>query len=238
MLVGCTLDQPEVDAIAKGAECRAQVKAHLLANPLKPAQSKRSPSARIAGLDGRQRSLEVQVAVPCDEHRRPIPAQGIFHEKAGIIEDKTGDRLAFNGSLNETEAGWTQNWESLNIFRCWRRPRASPPRKPTSPNSGLASPSTSSPCRCPDALRDDLLRFLPENDLPARLKTRARPPIRSAARAPSPPPPAEPSSICGARLGLHQATHPKCPTAANASAKPPPTSTLAPPDSRFPAPLR
>src|ERR1035441_1694532 len=36
LLVGCTLDQPEVDAIAKGAECLAQVKAHLLANPLKP----------------------------------------------------------------------------------------------------------------------------------------------------------------------------------------------------------
>jgi len=42
--------------------------------------------------------LEVQVAVPCDQNRRPIPAQGIFHEKAGIIEDKTGDRLAFNAA--------------------------------------------------------------------------------------------------------------------------------------------
>ena len=30
LLVGCTLDQAEVEAIAKGAECRAQVKAHLL----------------------------------------------------------------------------------------------------------------------------------------------------------------------------------------------------------------
>jgi hypothetical protein len=34
LLVGCTLDQPEVEAIAKGAECRDQVKAHLLANPV------------------------------------------------------------------------------------------------------------------------------------------------------------------------------------------------------------
>src|SRR3954464_14251965 len=36
LLVGCTLDQPEVEAIGKGTECREQVKAHLLTNPLKP----------------------------------------------------------------------------------------------------------------------------------------------------------------------------------------------------------
>jgi hypothetical protein len=119
LLVGCTLGQPEVDAIAKGAECREQVKAHLLANPLKPGNQREVEALELLAWMVANQFLEVQVAVPCDEHHRPIPAQGIFHEKAGIIEDKTGDRLAFNGGLNETEAGWTQNWESLNIFRSW-----------------------------------------------------------------------------------------------------------------------
>ena len=107
--------------------------------------------------------LEVQVAVPCDEHRRPIPAQGIFHEKAGIIEDKTGDRLAFNGSLNETEAGWTQNWESLNIFRSWL---GDDPRVAAEETnfaklwSGESKHVITMPV--PDAIREDLLRFLPD----------------------------------------------------------------------------
>ena len=44
---------------------------------------------------------------------------GIFHEKTGIVEDKTGERVAFNGSINETAAGWTRNWESFNVFTSW-----------------------------------------------------------------------------------------------------------------------
>ena len=30
-----------------------------------------------------------------------MAAEGIFHEKAGVIQDAEGNRLAFNGSINE-----------------------------------------------------------------------------------------------------------------------------------------
>jgi hypothetical protein len=73
LLVGCTLDQPEVDAIAKGAECRDQVKAHLLANPLKPGSQREVEALELLAWMVANQFLEVQVAVPCDEHRRPIP---------------------------------------------------------------------------------------------------------------------------------------------------------------------
>src|SRR5690606_41780369 len=59
--------------------------------------------------------LEVKVAIPCDERRRPIHADGIFHEKAGIIEDAAGNRLAFVGSINETEAGWKRDRKSTRL---------------------------------------------------------------------------------------------------------------------------
>ena len=65
--------------------------------------------------------LDVSVAVPCDLKRQPIASNRIFHEKAGIIEDKTGDRLAWNGSLNETVYGWRENWESFNVFQSWEQ---------------------------------------------------------------------------------------------------------------------
>ena len=191
LLVGCTLDQPEIDAIAKGAACRDQVTAHLLANPLKPGNQREVEAVELLAWMVANQILEVQVAVPCDEQRRPIPAQGIFHEKAGIIEDKTGDRLAFNGSLNETEAGWTQNWESLNIFRSWLGddPRvAAEETNFTKLWSGESKHVIT--MSVPDAMRDDLLRFLPENDLPARLKRQDHAPVEMLPpEAPSPPAP-------------------------------------------------
>src|ERR1017187_865462 len=192
LLVGCTLGQPEVDAIAKGAECRDQVKAHLLANPLRPGNQREVQALELLAWMVANQILEVQVAVPCDELRRPIPAQGIFHEKAGIIEDKTGDRLAFNGSLNETEAGWTQNWESLNIFRSWL---GDDPRVAAEETNFQKLWSGESKhvitMDVMDAVRGDLLRFLPESDLPARLKKSERaPPIT----VPEPSPLSHPAS--------------------------------------------
>jgi len=203
LLVGCTLDQPEVEAIAKGAECRAQVKAHLLANPLKPGNQHEVEALELLAWMVATQILEVQVAVPCDQHRRPIPAQGIFHEKAGIIEDKTGDRLAFNGSLNETEAGWTQNWESLNIFRSWL---GDDPRVAAEEINfaklwtGESKHVITMPVL--DALRDDLLRFLPQNDLPARLKKQEVVPLPLPPEppAPAPPPPTPEPAIDLRRL--------------------------------------
>ena len=63
--------------------------------------------------------LDVKVAVPCDTNRQPLPGVGLFHEKAGILEDRAGNRLAFNGSVNETAYGWTYNWESFHVYTTW-----------------------------------------------------------------------------------------------------------------------
>jgi superfamily II DNA or RNA helicase len=189
LLVGCTLDKPEVDAIAKGAEFRDQVKAHLIANPLKPGSQREVEALELLAWMVAKQILEVQVAVPCDEHRRPIPAQGIFHEKAGIIEDKTGDRLAFNGSLNETEAGWTRNWESLNIFRSWLGDALRVAAEETNFTklwSGESKHVITMPV--PDAMREDLLRFLPEHDLPARLRNTQAKAVIDLPLEPEPPP--------------------------------------------------
>ena len=63
----------------------------------------------------------MKLAVPCDLDRRPIRDDSIFHEKTGIIEDKTGDRLAFNGSINETEFGWTPELGEFQRFHLMER---------------------------------------------------------------------------------------------------------------------
>ena len=55
--------------------------------------------------------LEVKIA---------LHSSGIFHPKIGIIADAAGNRLAFNGSLNETRHGWAHNYEFLDVFASWQ----------------------------------------------------------------------------------------------------------------------
>ena len=68
----------------------------------------------------KEQRLEIKVAVP--RH-----ANAIFHQKAGIITDTVGDRIAFNTSINEGASGWLHNDENLTLFTSWQnRPHLEP----------------------------------------------------------------------------------------------------------------
>ena len=54
--------------------------------------------------------LEIKVAI------RPT---GIFHPKIGILTDSQNNRIAFNGSTNESIHGWDLNYEFLDVFCSW-----------------------------------------------------------------------------------------------------------------------
>lgn len=190
LLVGCTLDQPEVEAIARGESLREAVSRG--APPLDP----RSPEERdalelLAWMVGRG-VLEVKVAVPCDEARRPVASNAIFHSKSGVVEDKTGDRLAFVGSINETAAGWQGNVESFHAYCAWEGPsdaaHAAGEDEAFAEYWGNRS-AGALVLDVPTAVRDDLLRFLPED---GRQPRRLGPP-----KPPSPTPRPEPAGEAG-----------------------------------------
>nr|WP_246776865.1 SNF2-related protein [Microvirga sp. VF16] len=170
MVVGCTLEQKEIDAIEQGEALKQKVEQHLRSAPLKPGDPTMAEALELLAWMVSHGHLEIRVAVPCDERRKPLPANGLFHEKSGIIEDKTGDRLAFNGSLNETEAGWTRNWESLNVFTSWRDPDRVGEEDENFARIWANQARHVVTLDVPSAARDDLLRFLPSDDRPARLK--------------------------------------------------------------------
>ena len=58
--------------------------------------------------------LEIKVAI------RP---SGIFHPKIGILTDSQNNRIAFNGSANESVHGWKLNYEFLDVFCSWKELR-------------------------------------------------------------------------------------------------------------------
>ncbi len=45
---------------------------------------------------------------------------GIFHEKFGIFTDETGNKVYFNGSLNETIRAFVHNQESIRVNYSWQ----------------------------------------------------------------------------------------------------------------------
>ncbi len=164
LLVGCTLRPPETEAMTQGYDLRAEIAKSLAATPLIPAnESARTNLEQLAWMIA-NKVLDVKVAVPVDSKGNPVFAQGLYHEKVGIIEDDSGNRLSFSGSINETEAGWARNAESFHVHGSWRG------------NSGhvedereafeklwSGKPTSVKVYDFTDAVKEKLLQFLPDN---------------------------------------------------------------------------
>ena len=173
MIVGCTLAQEEIEAIRKGDRLREAVEQRLASAPLAPDPHEANALELLAWMVACGH-LEVKVAVPCSAAgRRPIPDGAIFHEKTGIVEDRAGDRVAWTGSLNETCRGWESNWESIHVFTSWRDKERVAGLEADFDKLWSDQARRAIVLTLPDAVRQDLLRFLPKDDkLPARLQER------------------------------------------------------------------
>ena len=114
LIVGATLSDDEYEAIALGYDTRKTLE-----------NISESLQNSIASYDGElfrnqlntltwfivNNKLDIRIAL-----RR----RGIYHEKIGIIEDKNGDKLVFQGSANETNNALSPyNFESINVFKSW-----------------------------------------------------------------------------------------------------------------------
>ena len=196
LVVGCTLDREEIDAIREGETLRDRVQRRLAELPLAPPDADAAHALELlAWMIGRGH-LDVKVAVPCDANRRPVEGTAIFHEKSAVIEDRAGYKIAWTGSLNETTAGWQRNWESINVYRSWG---PEPERVDREERNFARLWADQSPraivLDVPDAARQDLLRFLP-SDLPARLNEQSPspdPPVEPVTRETPAPPPLPPT---------------------------------------------
>jgi SNF2 family DNA or RNA helicase len=169
LIVGCTLQLEEIEAIERGEKLKKVLADNLLSRPLDPADPREADALELLSWLIAREILEVKLALPCDRQRRPIPAAGIFHAKTGIIEDREGNRLAFTGSINETACGWTGNWESFHVFTDWGGTRD----HVIDEENSFAELWADRAKRClvvdvPTAVRDRLLQFLPASDRPPR----------------------------------------------------------------------
>ncbi len=58
--------------------------------------------------------LEIKFGFPIDPDDNSL-----FHEKIGIFDFPSGEKVAFQGSANETKSGHVNNYESVDVYRSW-----------------------------------------------------------------------------------------------------------------------
>ena len=169
LIVGCTLNVAEVEAIQKGQSLIKTVESNMLRVPFDGSDPALLDALELLAWMVALGYLEVKVAIPCDENKQPTETTALFHEKAGVIEDKTGNRLAFNGSINETAQGWRKNWDSFHVFTTWGGSADHVDAEEETFQTLWANQAKAAlVIDVPSAVKSSLLQFLPEKDSPPK----------------------------------------------------------------------
>jgi SNF2 family DNA or RNA helicase len=189
MIVGCTLDQKELDAIQKGMDLRTVVDNYFAKRPLEPPNDAVRDALELLAWMVQHNVLDIKIALVCDNNKQPVGGTRIFHEKTGIIEDAEGNRIAFTGGVNETPQGWRWNWDSIHVHSSWKTAEHVDEDEISFSRLWNDQASNALVTDIPNAVRNDLLRFAPPADeFPTRLKeagaTYNAPPIQPEPEAP------------------------------------------------------
>lgn len=106
------LNEDDILAINKGYELRQVIKNRLLENLIDLNDLNSQERLNLISILIANEQLDIKIA--CTK------GLGIYHEKVGIISDSNGNQIAFTGSLNETDAAISLNYESFDVFTNWK----------------------------------------------------------------------------------------------------------------------
>lgn len=115
LLISPNLSHEDIEAIDKGYKSREQVIEDKMLCDFKIDNSNYNQYNYLAWLIY-ENKLEVRIVV-----RKDMSRFGIFHDKFGIVEDQHGNKIAFHGSMNESETAFIDNYESINVFLSWEK---------------------------------------------------------------------------------------------------------------------
>ena len=97
MLVGCTLEADEIDAIRRGEDLKKQVENNLRRIQLDPPDSDTADGLELLSWMIASGYLVIRIAVRCGEDGRPEAGTALFHKKIGTVEDPSGDKNLVEG---------------------------------------------------------------------------------------------------------------------------------------------
>ncbi|MBU6185762.1 MAG: DEAD/DEAH box helicase family protein [Cyanobacteria bacterium REEB444] len=125
LIMGCQFSAEDLQAIKQGYQLRDAIAQRLDTDLKPPTNFVELIHFEILSWLIQNQYLDIRIAVPFknngipEESERVLDPYHIFHEKVGIITDAMGDRLAFNGSNNESSSGWEANIESFHVYQSW-----------------------------------------------------------------------------------------------------------------------
>ena len=170
LIVGCTLGERELQQIEEGYDLRELVSKGL-AEKLGLTLDDELARERLGWLAWMIANghLDIRVAVPKNDKGGFQKGLGLYHAKSGFLRDRAGDRLAFTGSINETQAGWIHNWESFAVHCSWRGEHDTAAIDKLEALFSLLWANTAKTAEVmtvSDAVKAKLLDHLPANDVP------------------------------------------------------------------------
>jgi len=127
LLVGAALQQDDVDAIQQGHELKTRVTERLLQHFQDPQDALLNQRLQVLAWMIAEGTLEIKVVLPTDARGNPLSAEqahDYYHPKTGIFTDATGERIAFSGSVNESETAWQRNYETFSVYFSWNETKA------------------------------------------------------------------------------------------------------------------
>ena len=110
------LSMEDIEAIRTGYRKREQVVQDALFRELKPAGN-RFDKERLNLLANLIANGILDIKIAFLENQS---ACGLYHEKMGLLIDSNGNKIAFSGSMNETENAIMTNYETIDVFRSWK----------------------------------------------------------------------------------------------------------------------
>ncbi|NLX64371.1 MAG: DEAD/DEAH box helicase family protein [Clostridiaceae bacterium] len=115
LIVSPQLSEEDIEAIEKGYELRYEIIEKCIERSIEKPKSIYEEK-RLNLLANLIAGGQLDIKVSFIEANNKI---GIFHEKMGIIIDSENNKVAFTGSMNETQSAFSHNYESIDVFCSW-----------------------------------------------------------------------------------------------------------------------
>ncbi len=122
LLVGARLTEDDVKAVEEGYDLREQIARGLLRDLQDPSDYFTTERLKALAWMIARGTLDIRVVLPTDRNGTPLccgPNDPYYHIKTGVFTDEAGDRLAFTGSVNDSETAWQRNYEDLSVYTSW-----------------------------------------------------------------------------------------------------------------------
>ena len=111
------LSEEDMVAIEKGYENRERIIENALIRNLTEVHSEPFAKERLNFLANLIEKGVLNIKIAFIENSSSI---GMYHEKLGLVEDISGNKIAFSGSMNESANAMFLNYEAIDVFCSWK----------------------------------------------------------------------------------------------------------------------